>query len=81
MYIEMPDEVRDALSDNEIAYVYYDNTGLVNAFDCRGVIQSFYVTTGTAMFRASNNKYEKRRETMRNWSISQFIKALNEPIV
>lgn len=81
MNIPIPEVVKSTLEANNIAYVYYDSTGLVNAIDKRNVTQSYYCTTGTAVFRASNDRYEKRRVTKRCWTIADFVKALKEPII
>ena len=51
----------------------FPDTRLINAQDCDGVWQSFYVSTGTAIFRDGNDKYKSRRVVVRNMPLQRFI--------
>lgn len=51
----------------------YPNTYLINVTDTDGVVQSFYTSTGTAVFRDGNNKYRSQRHTERNMKLERFI--------
>lgn len=51
----------------------YPNTFLINAQDCDGVWQSYYASTGTAIFRDGNDKYKSRRVTVRNMPLRRFM--------
>ena len=59
---------------SSLKYVTYPQTKLINAEDYNGIIQSYYASTGTAIFRDSNNKYKQRRVTVRDMPCEQFIK-------
>lgn len=70
--------ILSALDDIDIAYTPYPQTRLINAEDCDGTTQSYYASTGTAIFRMSNDKYDKRRKTVRNMRIDDFIHFCTE---
>ena len=50
----------------------YPKTYLINAHDCDDVIQSYYASTGTAIFRDGNGRNAKR-VTVRNMPHEKFI--------
>ena len=50
----------------------FPQTYLINATDCDGVIQSYYASTGTAIFRDGNGKWAKRN-TQRDFPVKRFI--------
>lgn len=51
----------------------YPTTGLINVTDVDGVIQSYYTTTGTAVFRDGNDKYKSKKHTERNMAFGRFL--------
>lgn len=57
----------------ELEYTSYRNTWLINVTDQDGVIQSYYASTGTAVFRDGNNKYTSAKHTERNFSFDRFL--------
>ena len=61
-----------------LEYTTYPKTKLINAEDYNGIIQSYYASTGTAVFRDSNNKFKQRRVTVRNMPCTQFIKLCKD---
>ena len=50
----------------------YPKTGLINCTDSDGTIQSYYTTTGTAIFRDGNLRNSKR-VTVRDLPFDRFI--------
>jgi hypothetical protein len=68
------DAALDLFHKSSLKYVTYPQTKLINAEDYNGIIQSYYASTGTAIFRDSNNKYKQRRVTVREMPCEQFIK-------
>lgn len=51
----------------------YPNNYLINVTDTDGIIQSYYASTGTAMFRDGNDKYKAQRHTERGMTLDRFI--------
>ena len=51
----------------------YPNQWLINIIDSDGVTQSYYTTTGTAIFRDGNDKYKSKKKTLRDFSYDKFI--------
>lgn len=51
----------------------YPQTKLINVTDEDGIIQSYYASTGTAVFRDGNNKYNSHKHTERNISFERFL--------
>lgn len=51
----------------------YPQTKLINVADTDGVIQSYYASTGTAVFRDGNNKYKSHKHTERNMAFDRFL--------
>lgn len=52
---------------------YYPNNYLINITDTDGVIQSFYASTGTAIFRDGNNKFNSKMHTEYNMKYERFL--------
>ena len=50
----------------------YPKTWMINCEDVDGTVQSFYTTTGTAVFRDGNGRRAKR-VTVRNMDFNRFI--------
>ena len=53
------EEFEKMAADAGLHYQSYPKTRLINVTDKFEVIQSFYTTTGTVVFRDSNNKYKQ----------------------
>ena len=51
----------------------YPNQWLINVMDSDGTIQSFYASTGTAIFRDGNNKYRSHKKTFRDFPYDRFL--------
>lgn len=51
----------------------YPNNYLLNVTDTDGVIQSYYCSTGTAIFRDVNNKYRSNKHTEHDMKIERFL--------
>ena len=51
----------------------YPNQYLINVTDVNGVVQSYYASTGTAVFRDSNDKYNSKKHTEKNLSNRRFV--------
>ena len=64
--------------DSGLKYTTYPQTKLINAEDYNGIIQSYYASTGTAVFRDSNNKYTQRRVTVREMPCDEFIRLCKD---
>ena len=56
----------------------YPQTYLINAQDCDGVWQSYYASTGTAVFRDGNDKYKSRHHTERHMPVMRFIQLCKD---
>jgi hypothetical protein len=65
--------------DAGLNYRTYPSTGLINVTDNFGVIQSYYTTTNTAVFRDSNNRYNQQRKTIRDMNYEEFIGLCKDP--
>lgn len=79
LYREIREDLRyvaDILEDNEFQYKVYNRGIQFNVIDSDGIIQSFYPTSGTMLFHASNERSDRRVETIRNGSIEDFMKML-----
>ena len=57
----------------ELPYKLYRDTYLINVTDVDGIIQSYYASTGTAVFRDGNDRFKSHRHTEKNMSIERFI--------
>lgn len=67
------DDALEKFHVSSLKYVTYPQTKLINAEDFNGIIQSYYASTGTAVFRDSNNKFKQRRVTVREMPCERFI--------
>lgn len=65
--------IADILEENELEHKAYNAGIQFNAKDVNGVIHSFYPTSGTMLFHASNNRNDKRTITVKNGSIKVFM--------
>lgn len=60
-----------------LEYKDYPQTKLLNVTDVDGVIQSYYCSTGTAVFRDGNNKYKSKKHTERDMPFERFLALCN----
>ena len=56
-----------------LQYQVYPSTRMINMADTDGIVQSYYASTGTAIFRDSNNRYRQNRVTVRDMSPADFV--------
>lgn len=56
-----------------LEYTAYPNNFLINVTDVDGTIQSYYASTGTAMFRDGNDRFKSRTHVERKMSLERFI--------
>ena len=59
--------------ESGLKFVPYPQTYMVNAEDEDGVIQSYFTSTGTAVFRDGNDKYKSQKHTERDMPVDDFI--------
>lgn len=62
-----------AFKDSGLSYQAYPQTRMINMTDADGIIQSYYASTGTAVFRDGNNKHRQKRVTVHNMSPLEFV--------
>ena len=60
-----------------LEYKEYPNNYLINVTDVDGVVQSFYSSTGTAIFRDGNDKYKQKRHSEYNMTVERFLDLCN----
>lgn len=80
-YREIREDLRyvaDILEDNEFQYKAYNAGIQFNVVDTEGIIHSFYPTSGTMLFHASNERNDTRTKTIRDGSIDEFIMMLRD---
>lgn len=51
----------------------YQETYQLNVTDVDGVVQSYYASTGTAIFRDGNNRYTQKRKTVKDMPFDEFL--------
>lgn len=51
----------------------YPSTYMLNVTDADGVVQSYYVTTGTAIFRDGNDRFKQHRHTEHDMPFERFL--------
>lgn len=68
-----------ALNKKHRFYRVYPETGMINAEDDYGIIQSFYSTTGTIMIHGSNFPEDHRSLKIDESTIDKFIYFLENP--
>lgn len=51
----------------------YPKQRLINIKDSDEIIQSYYASTGTAIFRDCNDKWKQKRKTFRNFPFDRFL--------
>lgn len=66
------DQMVQKATDAGLTTSAYSQTWLINCTDCDGVVQSFYTTNGTAVFRDGNGR-NAARVTVRNMNFDRFI--------
>lgn len=60
-----------------LSFKAYPETYLINVTDISGIVQSYYASTGTAIFRDSNNKYHSQKHTERGMQLNKFLELCN----
>lgn len=78
-YREIREDLRciaDILEDNDFEYKAYNEGIQFNVKDTDGIIHSFYPTSGTMLFHASNERSDRRIKTIRGGSIEEFMQML-----
>lgn len=63
----------DKVKASGLEFKSYPNNYLINVTDVDGVIQSFYSSTGTAIFRDGNNKYNSQKHTEYGMTFERFM--------
>lgn len=71
-------KVHDYLTRCGIDCRTYCKTFLVNCWDKNGVIQSYYASTQTAIFRKGNEKTDEKR-TVKDFPIQKFAYVCQHP--
>lgn len=51
----------------------YPGTKMLNVTDVDGVVQSYYTTTGTAIFRDGPDRYKQNRHTEKDLPFERFL--------
>lgn len=72
------DEIINIFDHSGLKYKAYPKTYLINAEDTFGVIQSYYASTHTAIFRDSNDKFNQQRKTVRDLPVDEFIELCKD---
>ena len=72
------DTALEKISRSGLGYTTYPQTKLINVEDYNGIIQSYYASTGTAVFRDCNNKFKQRRVTVREMPCDRFIELCQD---
>lgn len=56
-----------------LAFKAYPATYLINVTDVDGIVQSYYSSNGTAVFRDGNDAYKSRKHTEKNMPVERFV--------
>ena len=69
------DNLVQMATDAGLKVVSYPKTWLINATDSDGTVQSYYASTGTAIFRDGNDDryYRAKKKTFRDFPYDRFI--------
>lgn len=67
------DEFIDKVEVSGLRFKIYPQTKMINVTDVDNVIQSYYCSTGTAVFRDGNDKYKSYKHTERNMPFDRFL--------
>lgn len=70
---EFDNIVRLYFRDSGLPYQTYASTRMINMTDVDGIVQSYYASTGTAVFRDGNNKYRQKRVTVHDMPPADFV--------
>ena len=71
--------IADELEDLELTYKIYNYGVQYNVEDLNGIIHSYYPTTGTMLFHASNDRNDRRSKVIRDASFEEFVSYVTEP--
>lgn len=66
-------KIIEKVKESGLNFKVYPNTYLINVTDYEGVVQSFYCSTGTAIFRDGNDRYKQNRHTEYDMKLERFI--------
>ena len=67
------DEFIDKVEVSGLRFKIYPQTKMINVTDVDNVIQSYYCSTGTAVFRDGNDKYKSHKHTEHNMPFDRFL--------
>lgn len=67
-------QVIEKVKATGLKYKEYPNNYLINVTDTDGTIQSFYASTGTAVFRDGNDKYKSQKHSEYNMQLDRFLR-------
>lgn len=67
------DEFIERVAKSGLQYKVYPQTKMINVTDVDNVIQSYYTTTGTAVFRDGNDKFKSHRHTEHDMPFERFL--------
>lgn len=67
--------IADKLEDMELEYKAYNRGIQYNVTDADGIIQTYYPSTGTIVFHASN---DRRIKTLKERSLDDFLSFITE---
>ena len=56
-----------------LKYKIYPQTKMINVTDVDNVVQSYYCSTGTAIFRDGNDTYKSHKHTERDMPFDRFL--------
>ena len=73
------DEFEKKAHDAGLHFKSYPKTKMINVTDKFGVVQSYYTSTGTAILRDSNNKFNQQRKTLWDMDYGAFLELCNNP--
>ena len=68
----------EKLDAEGLQYKVYNRGIQFNVTDADGVIQTYYPSTGTILFHASNEKSDRRTKVLRDKSIETFLAYVTE---
>lgn len=68
------EKLEHLVKETGLKYKAYPNNYLINVTDVDGVIQSYYTSTGTAIFRDGNDIYISQKHTEHNMPLEHFLK-------
>lgn len=67
------EKMKEKFSESGLNFTPYSSNYMINAVDEDGIIQSYFTSTGTAIFRDGNDKYKSKKHTINFMSVNEFI--------